>query len=43
MFAQSDYSGKFTVLGMKNEVQAGIDVADGDSVTPGATGRPGPV
>ena len=28
VFAQSDYSGKFTVLGMKNEVQAGIDVAD---------------
>ena len=28
VFAQSDYSGKFTALGLKNEVQAGIDFAD---------------
>ena len=28
LLAQSDYSGKFTLLGLKSEVQAGIDVAD---------------
>ncbi len=28
VFAQSDYSGKFSALGFKHEVQAGIDVAD---------------
>ncbi len=36
VFAQSDYTGKFNVLGMRHEVQAGLDLAQEKKIVYGA-------